>query len=97
MVADPVEAGAIDELPLPWDSVITFPAMGWAIGPWSLSVTVTVVLPPWATDVLEAVMDELDGVATGAAKVTAAVWVTDTDCCRWCRWPCRSPTRRWCR
>jgi len=53
-----------------------FPAMGRATGPWSSSVTVIVVWAPEATEVLPAAIDERDGVATGAAKVTAAVWVT---------------------
>lgn len=38
----------------------------------------TVVLPLWGTELLAALMDESDGEATGAAKVTVAVWITVT-------------------
>ena len=65
VVSEPVDAGAMVELPLPWLSVITFPATGWGADPWSFSVTVTVVLPPVATALLPATMDEFVGVTTG--------------------------------
>jgi hypothetical protein len=78
VVADPVDVGTIRELPLPWVSEMSFLAIGWGLAPWSSRVTVTVVLPPWATDVSRAEMDELDAEAAGAAKVTPAVCVTVT-------------------
>ena len=78
VVSDPADAGVIIELPLPWPSIIVLPAIGWGAAPWSLSVTVTVVLPPGGTAVLRAEMEELAGVATGAAKVTVVVCVTVT-------------------
>jgi hypothetical protein len=46
VVADPVAAATICELPPSPVSEITLPEIGWGLGPWSLSVTVTVVLSP---------------------------------------------------
>ena len=79
MVAEPVEAARSSELPLPAVSEMTLLPMGWGATPCTLSVTVTVVLPPWDTAVLRAVMDELDGVTTGAAKVTRRSGSTITE------------------
>ena len=78
VVAEPVDAGEIVELPVPWVSEMSFPAIDWGLAPWSFRVTVIVVLPPWGTEVLSAEMDELDAEAAGWAKVTSTVWVTVT-------------------
>jgi len=83
VVADPVEAGAIDELPLPCDRAMTLPAIGRAISPWSSSVTVIVVSPPWGTEVLAAAMYILPATETSVPMPYGALvqWHRRTEVC----------------